>query len=48
MALARKFIILDLQAITEGKLFGLAAATLALAVAYWLVRERQAKKGVEK
>lgn len=48
LALARKFIILDLQTITEGKLFGLAAATLALAVAYWLVRERQAKKSVEK
>src|SRR3979490_2883530 len=45
LALARKFIILDLQTVTEGQLFGLAAATLALGATYWLLRERQANKG---
>jgi uncharacterized membrane protein (DUF373 family) len=45
LALARKFIILDLQTVTEGQLFGLAAATLALGATYWLLRERHANKG---
>ena len=40
LALARKFIILDLQATTPEYLFGLAAITLALGATYWLVRER--------
>jgi uncharacterized membrane protein (DUF373 family) len=34
LAVARKFIILDLHTITEGQLFGLAAATLALGATY--------------
>ena len=39
LALARKFIILDLQETTPEYLFGLAAITLALGVTYWLVRD---------
>jgi uncharacterized membrane protein (DUF373 family) len=41
LALARRFIILDLHTVTEGQLFGLAAAALALGVTYRLVKERQ-------
>lgn len=40
LALARKFIILDLQETTPNQLLGLAAVTLALGVTYWLMRER--------
>jgi uncharacterized membrane protein (DUF373 family) len=40
LALARKFIILDVHETTPGYLFGLAAITLALGVTYWLVRDR--------
>jgi uncharacterized membrane protein (DUF373 family) len=41
LALARKFIILDLHEITPDYLFGLAAVTLALGVVYWVVRDRE-------
>ena len=41
LALARRIIILDLHTVTEGQLFGLAAAALALGVTYRLVKERQ-------
>ena len=40
LALARKFIILDLHETTAGQLAGLAAITLVLGVTYWLLRER--------
>jgi uncharacterized membrane protein (DUF373 family) len=40
LALARKFIIFDVQEMSAGHLLGLAAITLALGVAYWLIRER--------
>jgi uncharacterized membrane protein (DUF373 family) len=40
LALARKFIILDLHEVDAGQLLGLAAITLVLGIAYWLVRER--------
>jgi uncharacterized membrane protein (DUF373 family) len=40
LALARKFIILDIHELTPGYLLGLAAITLALGVTYWLMRER--------
>jgi uncharacterized membrane protein (DUF373 family) len=40
LAIARKFIILDVRATTAGHLLGLAAITVALGAAYWLVRER--------
>lgn len=39
-AIARKFIILDIDQVTAATLAGLAAVTLALGVTYWLVRER--------
>jgi uncharacterized membrane protein (DUF373 family) len=41
LALARKFIILDLHSVSPGELFGLAGATLALGVTYWLIRDRR-------
>ena len=40
LALARKFIILDIRETTPGYLLGLAATTLALGATYWLIRER--------
>jgi uncharacterized membrane protein (DUF373 family) len=40
LALARKFIIMDLTEITPEQMLGLAAITLALGVTYWLMRER--------
>ena len=40
LALARKFVVLDLQETTPGFLLGLAAITLALGLTYWLMRER--------
>ena len=40
LALARKFIILDIRETTPGYLLGLAAVTLALGATYWLIRER--------
>ena len=40
LAMARKFIILDLSAVSGEQLLGLAAITLVLGVVYWLMRER--------
>ena len=40
LALARKFIILDLKETTPDQMLGLAAITLALGVTYWLMRDR--------
>jgi uncharacterized membrane protein (DUF373 family) len=40
LAVARKFIILDLKDVSAGQLLGLAAITVALGLAYWLVRQR--------
>jgi len=40
LALARKIIILDFHDTSPGQLLGLAALTLALGLAYWLMRER--------
>jgi uncharacterized membrane protein (DUF373 family) len=40
LAVARKFIILDLKDVSAGQLVGLAAITLALGLGYWLVRQR--------
>jgi uncharacterized membrane protein (DUF373 family) len=39
LALARKFIVLDLHSVSTSELFGLAAATLALGATYWLIRD---------
>src|SRR6266850_6890695 len=43
LAIARKFIILDLHEVDAWQLLGLAAITLVLAVAYWLIREHDAR-----
>jgi uncharacterized membrane protein (DUF373 family) len=40
LAVARKFIVLELATVTPGELLGLAAITLVLGVVYWLMRER--------
>jgi uncharacterized membrane protein (DUF373 family) len=40
LALARKFIILDLTETTPNELLGLAIVTLTLGITYWLMRER--------
>src|SRR3982074_758230 len=40
LAVARKFIVLDLASTDAAQLLGLAAITLALGVAYWLIRRR--------
>jgi uncharacterized membrane protein (DUF373 family) len=39
LALARKFIILDIRETTPGYLLALAATTLALGATHWLIRE---------
>ena len=40
LAIARKFIVLDLGSVDAAQLLGLAAVTLGLGIAYWLIRER--------
>ena len=40
LALARKFIILDLKETSPIQMFALASVTLALGITYWLVRDR--------
>jgi uncharacterized membrane protein (DUF373 family) len=40
LAVARKFIILDLKDVSADQLLGLAAITVALGLAYWLMRQR--------
>jgi uncharacterized membrane protein (DUF373 family) len=40
LAIARKFIVLDLGGVDAAQLLGLAAITLSLGIAYWLIRER--------
>jgi uncharacterized membrane protein (DUF373 family) len=40
LAIARKFIVLDLGSVNAAQLLGLAAITLGLGIAYWLIRER--------
>ena len=40
LAISRKFMILDLNDLQADTIFALAAAVVALAVAYWLVRQR--------
>jgi uncharacterized membrane protein (DUF373 family) len=47
LAVARKFIVLDLSGVDAAQLFGLAAITLALGVAYWLVCERDDRVNVD-
>lgn len=40
LAISRKFMILDLDQIQADTIFALAAAVVALALAYWLIRKR--------
>jgi uncharacterized membrane protein (DUF373 family) len=40
LALARKFIVMDLKETSANQLLGLAAVTLTLGIIYWLMRER--------
>ncbi|MES2407487.1 MAG: phosphate-starvation-inducible PsiE family protein [Pseudomonadota bacterium] len=41
LAISRKFIVLDVGEIRDGTILALASAVLALAIAYWLIRERE-------
>lgn len=43
LAVARKFIILDLQAVSPMQLLALAATALSLGIVYWLIREQDAR-----
>ncbi|WP_413439213.1 phosphate-starvation-inducible PsiE family protein [Sulfuriferula sp. GW1] len=45
LAISRKFIILDIGAIQADLIFSLAAAVLALAIAYWLIRRQETPVG---
>jgi uncharacterized membrane protein (DUF373 family) len=45
LALARKFIVMDLAEVSSEHLFGLATVTLVLGVTYWLIRERDDRLG---
>src|SRR2546428_14083731 len=47
LAVARKIVILDLNAADAGQLLALAAITVALGAAYWLMRERDDRYGVD-
>ncbi len=40
LAMVRKFIVLDVNAVTADELLGLAAAILALGIVHWLVRDQ--------
>jgi uncharacterized membrane protein (DUF373 family) len=40
LAMVRKFIVIDVNAITADELLGLAAAILALGIVHWLVRDQ--------
>jgi uncharacterized membrane protein (DUF373 family) len=44
LALARKFIILDVNEYSAGTILALAAVVIALGVTYWLVRDRDARE----
>ncbi|WP_026440508.1 phosphate-starvation-inducible PsiE family protein [Acidocella facilis] len=43
LAVARKFIILDLQATSPAELLALSAAALSLGAVYWLIREQDVR-----
>lgn len=43
LAIARKFIILDLDTTQAADMLGLAAIMLSLGIAYWLMRDREEK-----
>src|ERR1700694_4553318 len=45
LAIARKFIVLDLHEVGPAEMLGLAAVALALGITYWLIRERDERRG---
>src|SRR6476620_6735747 len=47
LAIDRKFIVLDLRSVDAAQLLGLAAVTLAVAVAYWLISERDDRVDID-
>ena len=48
LALARKFIILDIKDTSAAHLLGLAAITLVLGITYWLIRQADHRNAVSK
>ncbi|HXM81630.1 MAG TPA: phosphate-starvation-inducible PsiE family protein [Burkholderiales bacterium] len=44
LAIARKFIVLDLHEVGPAEMLGLAAVALALGITYWLIRERDERR----
>lgn len=40
LAMVRKFIVIDINAVATDELFAIAAAILALGIVHWLVREQ--------
>jgi uncharacterized membrane protein (DUF373 family) len=48
LALARKFIILDIRDVTAVQLLGLAAVTLVVGVTYWLMRDKDERRVVSR
>src|SRR5439155_16415863 len=44
LAIARKFVILDLHEVGPAEMLGLAAVALALGVTYWLIRDRDEQR----
>ena len=44
LAIARKFIVVDLRDVDAAQLLALAAVTLALGITYWLMRERDDRR----
>jgi uncharacterized membrane protein (DUF373 family) len=47
LAIARKFIVLDLRTVDAAQMLGLAAITLALGIVYWLIRERDERVDID-
>lgn len=48
LALARKFIILDTKEVSADTLLALAAALLVLGATYWLIRDQDTRRPIEK
>lgn len=46
LAMARRFIVLDFTGATSIEMFGLAAVTLSLGGAYWLMKDGEARSGI--
>jgi uncharacterized membrane protein (DUF373 family) len=47
LAVARKFIVLDLRSVDAAQMLGLAAITLALGIVYWLIRVRDERVDID-